>query len=90
MICREIHEAHYISRVVTVVYFIVLNRFVYLIPLINQSLKCREESLISSNCHQDVFQRIDLMSNHPTEELSQIFNKRDVALRREIVIICGI
>lgn len=56
--------------------------FVYLIPFINQSLKCREESLICSNCHQDVFQRINLMSHYPTEEFSQAFNERDVALRR--------
>lgn len=61
----------------------VLNRCVYLISFINQRLKCREESLISSNGHQDVFQRINLMPNYPTEELCQTFNKRDVALRRQ-------
>lgn len=61
----------------------VLNRCVYLISFINQRLKCREESLISSNGYQDVFQRINLTSSYPTEELSQTFNKRDVALWRQ-------
>lgn len=61
----------------------VLNRCVYLISFINQCLKCREESLIGSNGDQDVFQRINLTSYYPAEELSQTFNKRDVALRRQ-------
>lgn len=60
-----------------------LNRCVNLISFINHRLKCREESLISSNGHQDVFQRINVMPNDPTEELSQTFNERDVALRRQ-------
>lgn len=65
----------------------VLSRCVYLISFINQRLKCREESMISANCHQDVFQRINLMSNYPTEELSQTFNERDVALRRQKMLL---
>lgn len=67
------------------------NRCVNLVSFINQRLKCREESLISPNGHQDVFQRINLMPNDPTEELSQTFNERDVALRRQKkVVICVI
>lgn len=58
-------------------------RSVYLIAFTNQSLKCREKSLISSNCDQDLIKRINLMSYNSTEVFSQVFNERNVALRRE-------
>ena len=56
----------------------------YLIAFINQSLKCTEESLISSNCDQDVFKRVNLMSHNPTEEFGQTSYERRVALRRNM------
>lgn len=60
-----------------------LSRCSDLISIINQGLECREESLISAHCDQDVFERINVMSNNPAKELSQAFDKRRVALRRQ-------
>jgi len=68
--------------------FLILNwldcRFLYLIPFVNQSLKCTEERLISSDCHQDVLKRINLMSHNPAEELGKTFDKTGMALGRKV------
>lgn len=55
----------------------------YLVVFINQSLECTEDSMISSDCDQDVFKRINLMFHDPAEEFSQVFHERKMALNRE-------
>lgn len=61
-----------------------LGSFSYLVPFINQSLKCTEERLVRSDCDQDVLESVNLMSHNPTEEFSQRLHERRVALREGI------
>lgn len=56
----------------------------YLVTFVDQRLKRTEKSLICSDCDQDVFKRVNFMSHNPTEEFSQTFHKRGVALCSEI------
>lgn len=64
-------------------HYLSLYWFLYLIPFINQTLESTEEGLISTNGHQDIFERVDVLSHNPTKEFSQTFNKRGVTLRKE-------